>query len=379
MQAMTASVSPPARPPVVPTFHAVLRKAAELRASDVHISAGGPYRLRVSDKIHPLTGTPPLTPVETAEVVAEILVAGKKATRENVAERLDAVRDLDCSYAVAGVGRFRVNICSQRGSLACVLRTIPVTVPTLTELGLPPVVADTALEPRGLILVTGVTGSGKSTTLASIVAHINQKRAAKIVTIEDPIEFIHTDHKSIVIQRELGGDTESFSTALRASLRQDPDVILVGEMRDQETIDIVLRATETGHLVLSTAHTTDAVKTISRLVSVFSAAEQSMIRMRLAESLRAVISQRLLPRKNGNGQIPAVEVLRHTGAIQDCIVDPARTAEIIDLIAEGRSQYGMQTFDQHLHELYQQGLISEDTAIAAASSPSDFERNLQFQ
>ncbi|MEZ4455470.1 MAG: PilT/PilU family type 4a pilus ATPase [Gemmatimonadales bacterium] len=377
--ALATPQAAPAKPGIVPTFRAVLKKAIELQASDIHISAGGPYRVRIRDQIAPVTGVAPLGPDEVAAIVAEILTVAKKATPESAAALIADLQDLDCSYALSGVGRFRVNICSQRGSLAVVLRAIPDSIPSVTDLGLPKVVGDLALEDRGLVLVTGVTGSGKSTTLAAMVALINQRRAAKIVTIEDPIEFLHPDQRSIVVQRELGGDTRSFSSALRAALRQDPDVIMVGEMRDKETIDIVLKAAETGHLVLSTAHTTDAVKTISRLVSVFDSTEQTNIRLRLSESLLAVVSQRLLPRKEGKGQIPAVEVMRQTAAIQEYIADPGRTAEIRDLIAEGRTQYGMQTFDQHLNDLYHAGLISEETAVAAATSPGDFARNLQFQ
>ena len=263
--------------------------------------------------------------------------------------------------------------------IALVLRTIPVTVPDFEQLGLPAMVRNIAMEDRGLMLVTGVTGSGKSSTLAAMVSFLNQQRSAKIVTIEDPIEFLPKDHKSVVIQRELGGDTESFSSALCAALRQDPDIIMLGEMRDQETIDIAMKAAETGHMVFSTAHTTDAIKTISRLVSVFEPAEQQSIRYRLSETLRAVVSQRLLPHKDGKGRVAAVEIMRHTGAVQEYIADADRTNELKDLIASGRTQYGMQTFDQHLMELYRNGTISEAVALSAATSPADFARDLEFQ
>jgi twitching motility protein PilT len=246
-------------------------------------------------------------------------------------------------------------------------------------LGLPKALKEIALEDRGLVLVTGVTGSGKSSTLAAMISLANELKAGKIVTIEDPIEFLHRDIKSTVIQRELGADTDSFSKALRAALRQDPDVILVGEMRDKETIDIALKAAETGHLVFSTVHTTDAPKTISRLVSVFEASEQVSTRMRLAETLKAVISQRLLPRKDGKGRVVAVEVMRQTKTIQDCIENPDKTAQIKDHIEKGRDQYGTQTFDQHLTDLYLSELISMEAAKAAATSPADFQRNLQYQ
>jgi twitching motility protein PilT len=363
---------------IIATFRAVLAKAAETNASDVHVTAGGPFRLRIRGQVVPVTGTPPLEPDDTAQIAREILIAAKKATAANADEVLFAMRDLDCSYSMAGTARFRVNLCSQRGSVAVVLRLIPISVPDFEQLGLPPVLREIAEEDRGLVLVTGTTGSGKSSTLAAMLSHLNRVRMAKIVTIEDPIEFLYKDQQSIITQRELGGDTGSFATALRAALRQDPDVIMVGEMRDRDTIDIAIKAAETGHLVFSTVHTTDAVRTISRLVSVFDGAERHATRLRLAESLRAVVSQRLLPRKDGQGRVVAVEILRRTAAIEDCIADPERSAEIRDLLAEGGSQYGMQTFDQHLTELHRKGLITTQVATSAATTPDDFVRNLQF-
>ena len=359
-------------------FNAVLKKTLAVNASDVHIAAGSPFRLRIQGRIVPVQGTEVLRPQDTAAIAGEILIAAKKATRENLPKVLDSLTDFDCSYALPEVSRFRVNICSQRGSLALVLRTIPFTLPDFEKLGLPGVLKEIALEERGLVLLTGITGSGKSSTLAAMISHVNQHRAGKIVTIEDPIEFLHSDMKSSVIQRELGADTESFAKALRAALRQDPDIILVGEMRDQETIDIALKAAETGHLVFSTVHTTDAPKTISRLISVFEASEQFATRMRLAETLKAVISQRLLARKDGKGRVVAVEIMRQTKTIQDCVENPEKTANIKDYIEKGREQYGMQTFDQHLTELYQKDLISLEAAKAAATSPADFERNLHY-
>ncbi len=360
-------------------FRAVLRKAIETGASDVHISAGGPFRIRLRGQVVAIKGTPNLEPADTAAIAAAILIEAKKATTETVAAMLHDLTDLDCSYSLTGSGRFRVNLCSQRGSIAATLRNIPVTPPSIEGLGLPAVVRDLAGEDRGLILVTGVTGSGKSSTLAAMLSHINQTRPAKVVTIEDPIEFLHQDDRSVMIQRELGGDTDGFARALRAALRQDPDVIMVGEMRDMETVDIALKAAETGHLVFSTVHTTDAIKTISRLVSVFEPSEQPAARLRLAETLRGVISQRLLPSKDGKGRVVAVEVMRNTAAIGECIADPGRSIEIKDLIIEGREQYGMQTFDQHLTELYRAGLITTEVAKSAATSPADFARNLEFQ
>jgi twitching motility protein PilT len=363
----------------VETFNAILKKAQELGASDVHVCAGGPFRLRLRGQMMPVAGLPPLTPEDTRSIAELILLQARKVPGGNVAEAVAQLRDVDCSYSVPGVGRFRVNLCSQRGSISAVLRSIADKIPDFDALGLPPVLAQIAMEERGLVLLTGTTGSGKSSTLAAMVGHVNQSKAGKIVTIEDPIEFLHRDARSNVIQREIGGDTESFDAALRAALRQDPDIILVGEMRDRATIDIALKAAETGHLVFSTVHTTDAQRTINRLVSVFDASEQAATRLRLSESLRAVISQRLLPRADGQGRVVAVEVMRNTATIAECIADPEKTGEIRDHLAEGRVQYGMQTFDQHLMELYRNEAITLEVAKAAATSPADFERNLQFQ
>jgi twitching motility protein PilT len=363
----------------VETFNAILKKAIEIGASDVHVCAGGPFRMRVKGQVVPVAGLPNLTPDDTLAVTVAILVAAKKASGETVQGVVRALKDLDCSYSLPGTGRFRVNLCSQRGSLSIVLRSIPDVIPEFAPLGLPPVLEQIALDERGLVLLTGTTGSGKSTTLAAMIGHVNRTKAGKIVTIEDPIEFLHRDVKCNVIQREIGTDTESFEAALRAALRQDPDIILVGEMRDRATIDIALKAAETGHLVFSTVHTTDAQRTVNRLVSVFEAAEQAGTRLRLSESLKAVISQRLLPKADGSGRVVAVEVMRNTATIAECIADPEKTAEIRDHVAAGRQQYGMQTFDQHLMELYSSGQISLEVAKGAATSPADFERNLQFQ
>ena len=360
-------------------FNVVLKKAIEVQASDIHLTPGNPFRLRIQGNIVPLKGDYVLKPEDTAEIASEILVNARKATRENVRPMVDVLMDADCSYAMAEISRFRVNICCQRGSLALVLRAIPYKIPDFEQLGLPPVLSQIAMEERGLVLLTGITGSGKSSTLAAMINHINKGRARKIVTIEDPIEFLFRDIKCTIIQRELGADTESFAKALRAAMRQDPDVIMVGEMRDRETIDVALKAAETGHLVFSTVHTTDAPKTINRLISVFEAAEQVHTRMRLAESLRAVISQRLLVKKDSKGRVVAAEVMRNTKTIQDCIENPEKTGGIKDYLERGKEQYGMQTFDQHVTELYLKELISLETAKAAATSPADFERNLHFQ
>src|SRR5436309_2085075 len=317
-------------------FKIVLKKAIDVNASDVHASPGNPYRLRIQGNVVPLKGDHLLHADDTEIIAAEILIACKKATRDNAKSIIDGLKDFDCSYALGDISRFRVNICSQRGSLALVLRAIPFKVPDFEKLGLPPVLKEIAMEERGLVLLTGITGSGKSSTLAAMISHINESRARKIVTIEDPIEFLFRDAKSSVIQREVGADTESFAKALRAAMRQDPDVILVGEMRDKETIDIAIKAAETGHLVFSTVHTTDAPKTISRLISVFEPAKQTALRLRLAETLKAVISQRLLPRADGSGRVVACEIMRQTKSIQECIADPDKTDEMKDFIEKGR-------------------------------------------
>jgi twitching motility protein PilT len=348
----------------------ILKAAVQRGASDVHIKAGDVVRARIGGDLVPLTKDR-LSPEQTREVVLGILPG------ESQRARVDDITDLDCSFGAPGVGRFRVNVYRQRGAFSVVLRVIPFEVPTVAELGLPPVLSSIALSERGMVLVTGVTGSGKSTTLAGLVSEINRQQRKHIITLEDPIEFLHRDVQSSVTQREVGSDTRSFSVGLRAALREDPDVVLVGEMRDTETIDTALKAAETGHLVMSTLHTPDAVKTISRVVSVFPPYEQAMVRVRLAESLLGVISQRLLPRKSGRGRIAACEIMIVTGAIREAIMEPSRWEEIDKLIAEGRDQYGSQTFDQHLMELVAQDLVSYEVALAAASNPGDFELRMR--
>ncbi|NLT67176.1 MAG: PilT/PilU family type 4a pilus ATPase [Acidobacteria bacterium] len=360
-------------------FNNILRSMVESNASDLHISVGSGFRVRILGELVQSCDAGPLSSGEVASIAGGILLAGRKCTKDNLVQFVENLTDYDCSYSLAGVGRFRVNISSQRRSLALVLRLIPFVTPTIEGLGLPPVIADIALAERGLVLVTGITGSGKSTTLASMINLVNQRRACKIVTIEDPIEFLYRDDKSTIIQRECGSDTESFAKALRAALRQDPDIILVGEMRDKDTIDIAIKAAETGHLVLSTVHTTDAPRTISRILSVFDPTEQAAARLRLSETLLGVISQRLLPRKEGNGRVVACEIMRQTKTIQECIADPDKIFMIKEYIEKGRELYQMQTFDQHLTDLYRQDVITLETAKAAATSAADFERNLQFE
>lgn len=358
-------------------FDEVLRKALQAGASDIHMTAGRPIRIRRNGLIQNLSGFPVPAPQDTASISAKILYQAGKGDKEAVIEMVQRLHDEDCSYSVPSLSRFRVNICRQRGTIELVFRVVPHEVPNLDKLGLPRVLKDIALEHRGLVLVTGVAGCGKSTTLAAMVDYVNEHRAEKIITIEDPIEYLFRDKKAAITQRELGSDTLSYTQALRSALRQDPDVIMFGEMRDRETIDIALKAAETGHLVFSTVHTSDAAKTITRIVSAFEENEQAAARHRLSDCLKAAIAQRLLPRKDGGGRVAAMEVLRTTLSIKAWIEDPLK-GNILDLVRKGREQYGMQTFDQHLSELYQTGIISIEIAKAAATSPTDFERSLEF-
>jgi twitching motility protein PilT len=362
---------------IIEQFDKVLSEAVQVKASDIHLCVGSPWKYRVNGHINPLD-MKTLEMSECESIVRHILMQTSGFSEENIDKIIKDLQDRDCSYMLPGVARFRVNICRQRGSFSVVLRVVPFEIPTPDSLGLPEVIKDISLEERGLILVTGITGSGKSTTLASMINIINQKKPCKIVTIEDPIEYLHKEDKSSIIQREVGMDTESFAIALRAALRQDPDVILVGEMRDPITIEIALKAAETGHLVMSTLHTTDAPKTIHRIISAFDLSEQQAIRIRLADSVKAVISQRLLRRKDDNGRVAVVEVMRNTLTIKDCIENPEKTDHIKDYMSAGRDQYGMQTFDQHLMDLFNQEVVDIETAKAAATSASDFERNVLF-
>ena len=319
----------------------IIKAAVERGASDLHIKAGDTFRARIHGKLVPLTKQI-LTPEQTRAIALHLISV------EEDRARIDKITDYDCSWSVPDIGRFRVNILRQRSSFMIVMRVIPLEVPTFDALHLPPVLARVAQAERGMVLVTGVTGSGKSSTMAALVNYINQHQNRHILTLENPIEFIHQDINSAVTQREIGSDTTDFKMGLRAALRQDPDVIMIGELRDAETIDTAMKAAETGHLLISTLHTPDAQSTILRIMAMFPAEEQEVVRIRLAESLHAVVSQRLLKRRDGKGRAVAAEVLIVTPAVRDMIADGKRINEIRDYIEAGREQYGMQTFDQHL-------------------------------
>ncbi len=343
----------------------LLRFAASHNASDLHLKAGAFPYMRVGGELRPVVDVQPLTQEDTLDMAFSMMSNRQK-------QRFKEVSEVDIGYGVSGVGRFRANIFQQRGTVGIVLRVIPDSTRTTSSLGLPPVVDRISDEQRGLILVTGATGSGKSTTLAAMIDRINATRSGHIVTIEDPIEFLHRDKRSFVTQREVDVDTRSFAEALRGALRQDPDVILVGEMRDLETIETALTAAETGHLVLSTLHTLDATETITRVVSSFPAHQQKSVRLQLAGILRAVISMRLVRAAKGRGRVPAVEIMVSTGLIRDYIINEEKTYLIREAIAAGTSQYGMQTFDQSLFHLYQSGLISLEEALRNASNADEF-------
>jgi twitching motility protein PilT len=343
----------------------VLRQAVEMSASDVHIKVGLPPVIRRFGALIPLRDRDKLTNDDISSMAYSLMNQYQQA-------KFDTTNEIDLAYGLSGVARFRVNCFRQRGSYGMVLRVVPTDPPSLDELHLPEVIKKISLERKGLILVTGTTGSGKSTTLAGMVDHINTYRNCHVIAIEDPIEFLHKDRKCIINQREVGADTNSFAMALRAALRQDPDVILVGEMRDRETIDIALTAAETGHLVLSTLHTLDAVETIMRIVSQYPPHQHLQVRLQLAAVIKAVISQRLLPKIDGQGVAPAAEILISTGRIRECITDETRTSDIPDAIAEGLIAYGMQTFDQSLMALVKDGSVSYSEAMRQATNPNDF-------
>jgi twitching motility protein PilT len=348
----------------------LLRAACENKASDLHLKVGNyPYN-RVDGELGALTQFPRISSEDMLNMAFSMMSNRQK-------QKFKEETELDMAYGVAGLGRFRVNVFQQRGNVGMVLRVIPTKIRTLEELYLPKVIDKICEERRGMVLVTGTTGSGKSTTLAAMIDRINSTRTDHIITIEDPIEFLHRDKKGFVNQREIGVDTARFSSALRASLREDPDLILVGEMRDLETIGTALLAAETGHMVFSTLHTLDATETIQRVIAVFPPPEQKQIRLQMASTLKAIVSQRLVRKSDGIGRVPAVEVLIATEFIRDCIINPDKTRMIHDAIASGVSQYGMQTFDQSLYDLYTSGLITLDEALIRSTNPDEFKLRIQ--
>jgi twitching motility protein PilT len=349
----------------------LLKIAVSSGASDLHLKVGSYPMMRLNGTLVVASEEKRLDRPDTEAMASALFMDPQHV------EKFRASQEVDLAYSVPGLGRFRCNVFQQRGTVGIVLRVIPTRIKTIDELGLPPVLKRIAAEERGLVLVTGTTGSGKSTTLAAMIDYINTTRAAHIMTVEDPIEYLHRDHHSIVNQREVAVDTKSFSHALRSALRQDPDVILVGEMRDFETVETALQAAETGHLVFSTLHTLDATETINRIIGVFPPHQQRQVRIQLASVLKAAISQRLLPRADGLGRAAAVEVMVATAFIRDCVVDKDKTSMIHGAIAAGTSQYGMQTFDQAIFNLYQQGLVSLDEALRWASNVDEFKLKVQ--
>src|SRR5215510_10299734 len=348
----------------------LLKIAALHGASDLHIKAGSYPVMRLRGELVNISEDQRLTHEDVVTMTATVM------SRLHTEKFKDA-QEVDLAYGVAGLGRFRVNVFQQRGSIGMVLRVIPTQIKGIDDLNLPPSLKKIAGEERGLVLVTGTTGSGKSTTLAAMVDQINRTRRAHIITVEDPIEFLHRDNQSIINQREVAVDTKSFAHALRSALRQDPDVILVGEMRDFETIETGLLAAETGHLVFSTLHTLDATETINRIIAVFPPHQQKQVRLQLASVLKAVVSQRLIPKTDGKGRAPAVEVMISTPFIRDCIVDKEKTHLIPSAIAAGTSQYGMQTFDQSIFGLFEQRLVSYEEALRWASNVDEFKLRVQ--
>jgi twitching motility protein PilT len=348
----------------------LLQIAVASGASDLHLKVGSYPMMRVNGVLVVASETKRLAREDTEAMAAAVFAPEHH-------EKFRAAQEVDLAYSIPGLGRFRCNVFQQRGTISLALRVIPMRIRAIDELGLPPVLKRIASEERGLVLVTGTTGSGKSTTLAAMIDYVNSTRAAHIITVEDPIEYLHRDHHSIVNQREIAADTHSFAHALRSALRQDPDVILVGEMRDFETVETALLAAETGHLVFSTLHTLDATETINRIIAVFQPHQQRQVRIQLATVLKAAISQRLMPRADGLGRVPAVEVMVGTAFIRDCIIDKDKTSMIPGAIAAGTSQYGMQTFDQSIFGLYQQGFVTLEEALRWASNVDEFKLKVQ--
>jgi len=343
----------------------ILTIAFKAKGSDIHIKTGLPPIVRIDGRLHPIPNAQRLSPDYVSNTANAMMNDRQRRIFEENSE-------VDLAYAVPGLGRFRVSVYRQRGTVAMVFRSIAFVIPTLEGLNLPPVIQKLCKEERGLILVTGTTGSGKSSTLAAMIDAINQSRTCNIITIEDPVEFLHRDNKSIISQREVGSDTPTFSAALKGALRQDPDVILVGEMRDYETIETAMTAAETGHLVMSTLHTMDAAETINRIIGVFPPYHQRQVRIQLASIIRGVVSQRLVPRADGKGRVPAVEVMLASARVKECIDDKDKTKQLHDAISQGYVTYGMQTFDQSLMKLYSNNLITYEEAVRQSSNPDDF-------
>ena len=359
-----------AKDEVLQWFDKMLGYSLHYKASDLHINSGAQPRFRIGGRLAPLKDSERVRP-ETVERIARALMNPQQW------EHFEEAHEIDLGYGLPGKGRFRINIYMQRSTMGIAVRAISTEVPDFESLNLPPIIAKIAETARGLVLVTGATSSGKSTTLAAMVDYINRIREAHIVTIEDPIEYLFRDKNSLITQREIGVDTNSFANALKAALRQDPDVILIGEMRDLETIEIALAAAETGHLVLTTLHTTDAAETINRIMATFPPERQEIARARLAGSLKGVVTQRLVPRSDGQGRVLAVEIMINTAHVRDLILDPQKTIMIPEAIAEGGVSYGMQSFDQSLMQLVKQNKITYKTALEYATNPSDF--SLHFQ
>jgi twitching motility protein PilT len=348
----------------------IIKVAIDRGASDVHIKAGDVFRARIDGKLVPLTKQR-LTPEQTKAIALRLI------PNQDERANIDKLRDYDCSWGMPGVGRFRVNMLRQRSSLMIVMRVIPFDVPSFESLELPPILQAVALATHGLALVTGPTGSGKSSTMAAMVNHINQNQQRHIVTLESPIEFLHRDIKSSVTQREIGVDTDDYRRGLRATLRQDPDVVLIADLRDATIVDTALKAVETGHLVISALDTPDAGTTVARVITMFHADDQEVARRRLAESLLAVVSQRLLRRADGRGRVAAVEVLLCTGAARDIIRDPRREPELPGYLRTSREEYGTQTFDQHLVDLVAAGIVTHEAAMTASPNPADLELQIR--
>ncbi|WP_022851425.1 type IV pilus twitching motility protein PilT [Limisalsivibrio acetivorans] len=346
-------------------INVILQKSVAKGASDLHLKVGRPPTLRLHGSLENLEGFPKVTSEDTIKIAQAVM---PQALRGSFKENKEA----DFAYSIPKVGRFRVNTFLQRGVISMVFRTIPVGIPSVDKLNLPDVIKKISMEQRGLVLVTGITGSGKSTTLAAMIDHINENRKCNVITVEDPIEFMHNDKNCIVAQREVGQDTNGFSEALKRALRQDPDVILVGEMRDLETIETAMHAAETGHLVMSTLHTLDAPETINRIISVFPPHQQGQVRLQLAGIIKAVISQRLVPTVDGKGRVAAVEIMVSNGTIRECISDSSKTKQITDFIEQGRSVYGSQSFDQHLQDHVKSGMVTFEEAMKWAKKPDDF-------